>query len=502
MRTNPAVCRLIANGLTRGIFYIESPAQIKLNRKAMAGTFEEIGITSSAVRPAGAASTKTFVERHRKLKQGVVDWEYLHPSLRPLLSETHDCLIYQEDVIKVCHEVAGLNFKQADRVRKIMNSMHYGKPHDYDAVACEFLNGCAEHSGLTQTQAMELWERVCSFSGFSFCKSHSLSYAQLSFKCAYLKAHFPAQFLAAVVSNNHGFYATSVYLNEARCFGIRIQQLDINKSDASYVGRGQFMIPGLMHIKGLGHATIHQCVEERATQGRYANLIDFLLRTRAGLKETEILIKTGCFDGFNMNHPELLSLLHAEYGKIRRDSSGLFDYAQNFRDEFHPGLADYSFTQRCLNELEILGFMLSGNILSILDLHPASKTAVPAADICRYAGRRVKLLGWPITARPHHIPDRGEMKFITVEDNSGCADIVLWPEAYTKYAHVTHGPGPYEIFGRVKEEWDTYSVFVEKMSAVTWSPVQIDFERAAGRLRDSYRSFAREPIVRPTVVAA
>jgi DNA-directed DNA polymerase III PolC len=480
------VLDMIARGRTRGIFYIESPAQIRLNKKAQAASFEEIGITSSAVRPAGAATTKIFVERHRKDKQGVRDWDFLHPSLASLLDETHDCLVFQEDVIKVCHEIAGFSFKEADRVRKMMNSLHEGEPDDYEIVARRFIRGCMHKRGLTEKQAVELWSRVASFSGYSFCKSHSLSFAQLSFKCAYLKRYYPAQFLAAVVSNNHGFYSREVYLDEARRFNIKINAMDINISRIKYTGRGGFITPGLMHIRSLSTRTQENIVEEGERNGRYRNLLDFIERTAAGRREIESMIKVGLFDGFNMNQPELLSLLDGSYGNIRKSEDSLFGYDAGMREELHPGLSDFSLTRKCLNELEFLGFMLSGNILDILDLHPCSRDAVPSNEIHRYMNRRIKIFGWPITARPHHVPGRGPMKFITVEDKTECTDVVLWPEVYERYRDVTMRPGPYEIWGRVQEEWGTYTLIADSMRDVAWSPAQVDFEKANKRLLNSY----------------
>jgi DNA polymerase III alpha subunit len=215
--------------------------------------------------------------------------------------------------------------------------------------------------------------------------------------------------------------------------------------------------------------------------------MDFLARTRLRKSEIQNLIKTGCFDGFNMNQPELLSVLDGEYGRARGPENDLFTYVRGFQSALHPGLGDYSLTRKCLNELELLGFMLSGNILDILDLHPASRESVPCARLGRHAGRRVKVFGWPITARAHHIPGRGDMRFITVEDKSGCADIVLWPEAYERYREAARRPGPYEIWGTVRADWGTHSLFARAMRNVAWSPAQVDFELAQKRLLKSYR---------------
>jgi len=486
IHNDPALKALIRNGRTRGIFYIESPAQIRLNKKALAETFEEIGITSSAVRPAGAAFTKLFVERHRKLKAGIKDWDFLHPALEAILYETHDCLVFQEDVIKICHQIAGLSFKQADRVRKMMNSMHEGAPDDYEALAHEFMEGCMHTKGLTRPQARKLWEGINTFTGFSFCKSHSLSYAQLSFKCAYLKSHYPAQFLAAVISNNHGFYSPPIYLNEARRFGVKINPFNVNHSQTKYIGRGQFITPGLMHVMNLRKESLATVQTEKEKNGPFINLINFIERTKIGQTEIEALIKIGAFDCFGLNQPESLSLLYAVYNKINPNHNVLFGGISHFREDLHPGLPDYSLTQKCLNELELLGYMVSGNILDILDLHPASKMAIPHNQLAHYKNKPVKVFGMSITNRLHTVPNKGTMSFITLEDKTGSADIIFWPSVYRRYKEITMRPGPYEIWGTVQEDWGTYSVIAKRIQNVQWSPAQVDFELAAKRLLKSY----------------
>jgi error-prone DNA polymerase len=167
--------------------------------------------------------------------------------------------------------------------------------------------------------------------------------------------------------------------------------------------------------------------------------------------------------------------------------------------ELHPGLADYSLTQKCLHELGNLGFMLSGNILDILDLHPESRNAVLCNDVGRYAGSGVKVFGWPITSRVHPVPGRGDMKFITIEDKSGSADIVMWPDVYKLFADVTMRPGPFAITGYVKENFGTHAVFAKSIRTVEWSPSIVDFELASKRL---LRSYNEEFVYRDVVKAA
>ncbi len=490
---DPLVRDMIRNGRTRGIFYIESPAQIRLNKKAQADTFEEIAITSSLVRPAGAQYTKTFVERHRKAKLGIVDWEYLHPSLEPILHETHDVCAYQEDVTKICHQVAGLSYKKADRIRKMMNSLHEGvlSGSDYAAVAKEFMDGCIRHSGLSTSQSIELWERVSSFTGFSFCKSHSASYAQLSFKCAWLKAHYPAQFLSSVISNNHGFYSRDTYIDEARRFGIRILPININSSNIPYFGKHNWMRLGLMHVRMLSKKSLEAIMRERKERS-FRNLIDFVQRVPIGKKEIENLILVGAFDGFGLSQPESLFLLDDIYDKTCPYNSATSLFPSNAlltQNILHPGLSDYTLTQKCLNELRLLGFMVSGNILDILDLHPAHKNAVAAADIGRRSrGETIKIFGWPITNRIHMVKAERPMLFVTLEDKTECVDVILWPDVYERYADVMSESGPFEIWGRVGEDFGTYTLEAQTIRSVQWSPAMVDFKEASQRLANSYKA--------------
>lgn len=489
------VLDVIRKGRTKGIFYIESPAQTRLNKKSQVESFEELTITSSLVRPAGASYTATFIDRHRKMKAGIVDWDYLHPSLEPILNESHDVCAFQEDVTKICHQVAGLSFKKADKIRKMMNSMHEGEQGEevIRRTAEEFMQGCMDHSGLTREQAVELWSRVGSFTGFSFCKSHSASYAQLSFQCTYLKAYYPAQFIASVISNEHGFYTKEVYLNEARRWGISILPMNINASRDKYWGKHAWIRPGLMHVRNLTQKSLDNLLHERRENGDFRNLVDFVERVDIGRKEIEKLVLVGAFDGYGLTQPEMLYQLDGIYGKLRPSEPSLFSTAAAGESALmneHPGLDDYTLAERCLNELYLLGFMLSGNILEILDMHPASRNAVQANRIPEYKDQRVKVFGWPVTRRVHHVEHSGQpMLFITLEDKTEVVDVILWPDVYDRFADVMAEPGPFEMWGVVSEEWGTYTVEADTIKAVSWSPNMVDLDIASKRLEKSFSGF-------------
>jgi error-prone DNA polymerase len=546
-----AVRDMLVTGKTRGIFYIESPAQIRLNQKAMADTFDEVVITSSLIRPAGTAYCKTFVERHRKMKDahrkmkenemkdsgvedGVKDWDFLHPSLEILLEDTHDVCAFQEDVIRICHEVAGLSYKTADRIRKMMNSQHEGKPEveEWKAARDNFIAGCMEprngYPPFTRPQAEELWTRVSSFTGFSFCKSHSASYAELSFQCAHLKSRYPAQFLSSVISNRHGFYTRDVYLDEARRWGLKILPLDINASRLAYHGRDGWIRPGLMPVRDCRETALKVLIQERDENGPFKDLIDLLQRVPLHKREAENLILAGGMGCFGLTQPELLYLLDAAYAKIRPAQADLFG---GFGDTFGrggglvaslgpgsgleagrrhagmplgftpAGLRDYSLMQKCMNELHVLGYVLSANLLDIVEEHACVLNSVRASDLSSHVGKRVKVVGVPVTDRLHPlVRDTGDglseryMKFLTIGDKTGCMDIIFWPDALEKWGDTLAGQVPFsgnllEVWGKVSEDWGTFSVEADEVRVAHWLPNQVDFGVASKKLQEGMKNY-------------
>jgi DNA polymerase III alpha subunit len=573
---DPQVQEIMRNGQTKGVFYIESPAQTRLNQKATAQTLSEIGITSSLVRPAGAQYTSLFVQRHRQYKQaqnidgGVItsdsggaitsdsggasasdsggasasdnngnttsntiangnshlhqnasangnhhlhqnasannpmhhnanisanenDWEFLHPSLQTVLGDTHDVVVFQEDIIRLCVEIAHMSFKQADQVRKMMNSMHEGVPPNYHETAHIFMQGCIQHSGYTPEQAQQLWERVQSFRGFSFCKSHSLSYAQLSFKCAWLKVHYPAQFLAAVIRNQHGFYATNVYMDEAKRWGILVRGPCINAS--GYFTYGEHCIQlGFQHIKGLPKAHGMALEQERLLHGAYSSLQNLVQRTYPlfPLQSTlPLLIQCGALDVLHANRPYLLMQLHMllqnrhpprPYKHTPALSNGIFvaHESSTFSPQIPPPciqaelplectanalapVADYPLHQKCKHELELLGCIVSIDILDILKYHPARQNAVCANALHTKVKKRCKVFGTIIAKRSHSTAKHELMLFLTLQDETGTIDVIFWPNEYKKWHSFTYSTAPIEVWGTVLEEYGTYTLQAQRV---------------------------------------
>jgi DNA-directed DNA polymerase III PolC len=473
---DPETRRLIRTGRTMGCFYIESPGMRALLERLECDTFEMLVAASSIIRPGVAESgmMRAFIDRHRDPAQIT----YLHPTLEPLLRETYGVMIYQEDVIRVAHELGGMSLGEADLLRRAMS----GKMRSHEA-----MDGLEERFFATcRTQDIpepiirEIWRQVASFAGYSFCKGHSAAFAVLSYQMAYLKAHYPAEFMAAVLSNEGGFYHAGAYIQEARRLGLRILLPCIRESEKDYVGRGQTIRIGLKAVKSLSEKSIATILDERAKRP-FSSLHDFAARTRLSTPEIENLILVGAFDCLGQKRTALMLEL-ARMGKhherkqgdvselvepVRSDTSS-FLHGQSVR--LHPEVtfADYSLPKRCELEYEILGYMVSAHPLELITM-PRGVTR--ACDMQQRLGRKIRMIGWAISSKLVCTKNNGRyMKFMSFEDLTGTFEATLFPRTYQRVAPLTLTHGPYLLEGRVENQTGTFSLVVEKLGLYNNNP--------------------------------
>ncbi|MBD3289473.1 DNA polymerase III subunit alpha, partial [candidate division KSB1 bacterium] len=300
--------RLIREGDTIGVFYIESPAMRLLQKKSNIGDFEHLVIHSSLIRP---AANDYIVEYLRRLHGA--PYTPLHPLLGEILKETYGIMCYQEDVSKVAMALAGFDAVEADQLRKILSKKRIGKTMlDFKE---KFYKG-ARRNGVDDETIEKIWDMIMSFTGYSFCKPHSASYALVSFKSCYLRAHYPAEFMAAVISNQGGYYSAFAYISEARRMGLVILLPDINDSEWEYTGYSRRLQVGFMQLKGIRRETVNSILEERKKRP-YRNFNEFLKRVNPDPNDVRILIKAGVFDQLEpeMTRPELMWQLSLKYNK-------------------------------------------------------------------------------------------------------------------------------------------------------------------------------------------
>ncbi len=456
--------RIIRAGETIGCFYIESPGMRSLLRRTDCDTFEMLTAVSSVIRPGVAESgmMKEFVERHKDPKRR----KYLVPEMEKYLGETYGVMVYQEDVIKVAHHIVGLTLEEADLLRRAMS----GKMRSHKAmnmIVDKFFLCCRE-KGYSEDVSQKLWKQIESFAGYAFCKAHSASFALLSFQVAYLKAHYPAEFMAAVLSNQGGYYSPAVYITEAQRLGLRILLPCINKSVYEYTGNGKELRIGLMAIKNLEKNVIDKIIQERERRGKYFSLADFLRRTQLTYEQTEILIKCGTMDCCGQTRPTLLRLVDIYFSHrklILGSGSDLFENETVKLEREVVTQRQFSVDEMCVYEYEAFGYMITKHPLEFFAGEIGSPNVVKASEMMKHHNRMVKMIGWYMTSKRIKTSKGEIMKFLSLEDLSGTFEAVIFPKAYQKYAELTLSMGPYLIEGRV-DALNGNNIIVENLSVL------------------------------------
>ena len=439
---------LMKTGRTMGVFYIESPATRQLLAKAGKVDFEHVVIYSSIIRPAANRYTNLMLDRiHGQ------SWKLLHQDLE-CLAESYGIMVYEEQVSMVARKIAGFSYAESDYLRKVIS-----KPaleHAIPRWKRKFISG-AVNRGYTAKLAQTLWQMIQSFSGYSFCKPHSASYAMLSFTCAYLKAYFPAEFLAAVIANQGGFYSPYAYLSEARRFGIRIMPPHINRSFREYRGRKDRIRMGFMAIRNLQAKAIDAILNERKS-GDFAALADFLARVDIDLSDAMALTNAGCFAELEPD------ITHKD---IAFRTAHFYLQNENREPLTVPTLTgNLSRQEKRKLEIDTFGFPISEHPL--LNYLPyLGKRIKKAKDIHLYIGKTIALAGIAITRKITATRNRQPMEFVTFEDETDLYECVMFPEAYETFGDLLNWETLFLIQGKVEKAYSVYTVTIEKLISLT-----------------------------------
>lgn len=466
---------IIRTGKTIGCFYVESPGMRALLRKLDCHTFEMLTAASSIIRPGVAESgmMQEFIARHKDPSRR----KYFIPQLGELLAETYGVMVYQEDVIKVAHHIAGLSLEEADLLRRAMS----GKMRSHEAMKKlfdKFFQSCRKQC-LRDKQANELWRQIESFAGYSFCKAHSASFALLSYQVAFLKAHYPAEFMSSVLSNSGGFYSAAVYIWEAKRLGLKILLPSINHSNYEYIGAGKEIRIGLMAIKNLSYNSAQKIISERKRNGEYKSLADFLVRTKIGFEETSTLIKCGAMGCFQKTRPELLRLLDIYIHKRKLLDENYNDLFLNesfqLENEIHTK-QNFSVEEMCKAEFETFGYMVTRHPLHFFQEFVNDKSITKAIELPKKIGKYVKMIGWFMTSKRVKTSKGEIMKFLSLEDLTGTFEAVIFPDVYQNCAEMTLSMGPYLIEGTVDKN-DYNNIIVKKLKTLSSALIQSNLEK-------------------------
>jgi DNA polymerase-3 subunit alpha len=453
-KKDPAVKERLRAGDTVGCFYIESPAMRQLIKKLHCDSYEGLVAASSIIRPGVGRSgmMQQYIYRHNNPDK----FEYAHPRLRDLLGSTYGVMIYQEQVIQVAHEWAGLDMADADLLRRATSSKYRGKSQ-LPMLKEKFFAGCANYDYPIPV-VEETWRQIESFADYSFCKAHSASFAVESYQSLFLKTHYPMEFAVAVINNFGGFYSRELYFYELMRTGARVLRPCVNNSDYYTNIRRSDVYVGLIHIKGLEQAFAERLLGERERAGAYTDLADLIERTAVTPEQLDILIRTDALRFTGKSKKELLwygDFLQKKTKPAAGKLNPLFKEAPV--DLTLPVLPVYPM-EDYYDDIELLGFPVD-DPFSLADDDPSRYKV--ARDLPGLIGEIVTVFGYHITHKPVRTTRDEIMSFGTFLDiNKDWIDTVHFPSVHA--AHPPHA-GFYRLTGKVIEEFGVCSIEVTRV---------------------------------------
>jgi DNA polymerase-3 subunit alpha/error-prone DNA polymerase len=312
---------------------------------------------------------------------------------------------------------------------------------------------------------------MMSFEGYSFCKPHSASFARVSFQSAYLKTHYPAEFMAAVISNQGGFYGPFAYVSEARRMGLKILPPDVNQSDIRWKGDGNTIRTGFLSVSNLSANTQQRIIAKRKAAA-YRNLMDFLERVRPEEPEARSLIHAGAFDSLHRRENRVALLWEmAAWQKSRATRSKTTDL---FNNGFHPTITKPSFPlqterDRLRQEFAALGFLCDRHPMVLYNGFLKNRSIAKAKDLQRFVGQDVCIAGLLITGKVVSTKHGDPMEFLTFEDETGLVETTFFPEAYRRFCYMLDRTRPFILTGKVEEDFGALTLTVENVETIKLS---------------------------------
>lgn len=463
LKKDEKVKLMLEKGETTGCFYIESPAMRSLLKKLRCNDYLTLVAASSIIRPGVAQSgmMRQYILRFHNPE----GFQYLHPVMKQQLEETYGVMVYQEDVLKVCHHFAGLDLADADVLRRAMSGKFRSKA-EFQRIVDKFFTNCRE-KGYEESLIQEVWRQIESFAGYSFSKAHSASYAVESFQSLYLKAHYPLEFMTAVINNFGGFYRTWLYVNEARRQGAVIHRPCVNRGDYLSSITGKDITLGFIHIQNLDGALGRRIASCRKQGGTFEGMGDFIERTSATREQMILLIRAGAFDFLEMPRADLLWQMHMLLHKGKETVSGQRLFPAQLRKYTLPKF-ERNPIEEAYDDIELIGFPVGCSLFDLLETR--FRGEIGSRQMLDNVGRKVRMLGRLVDIKYVRTVRKEVMNLSSFIDAEGeFFDAVHFPASLKQYPF--KGDGIYLILGTITQEFGHPSIEVEKMAKM---PIQPD----------------------------
>jgi DNA polymerase-3 subunit alpha len=467
---------LLQKGRTNGIFQLESAGMKDLIKKLRPESFKDVVPLMALYRPGPLQSG--MVSEFIDAKHGKKKVVYIHPHLEPILSETYGTILYQEQVMQIAQKIGGFTMGQADNLRRAM-----GKKKA-DLMASEkskFVDG-AVRNGYSVKMASDLFDKIEYFAGYGFNKSHSAAYGVISYQTAYLKANFPAEFMAAAMTNDRNNTAKVVkYVNDCREMDIPVLPPDINQSMEDFTVTSIGIRFGLAGIKGVGDAAVGTILKERKAQGDFKDLEDFCERVDTGVANSKVidcLIRCGALDSFGRRRSQLLASfpqaieaansVHHDRAVGQASLFGDFGVGSTGQIEY-PDIPEISDTDKLKGEKETLGFYVTGHPLAEYEQEMrllSTKAASDIADLGEDDRFKVRMVGIITGVRKRRTRDNETMATLTVEDLSGDFEATIFPRDFASSVQLLFEGSIVVIEGEAHQGREKPEVTVESIKAL------------------------------------
>ncbi len=470
---------LISSGNTLGIFQLESGGMRQMLTELAPDRFEDIIAAIALYRPGPMDSIPKYIEsRHNPNKIS-----YAHPLLEPILNSTYGCIVYQEQVMSIFRTVAGYSYGHADVVRRAISKK---KGNVLQSEKDNFLNGAIKN-GIDKNVAEKLFDDIASFANYAFNKSHAAAYALISYRTAYLKAHYPCEYMAALITSVLGnMPKLAEYISECGKYNIKVLPPNINESKLLFYPYENTIIFGLLALKNVGKQFIENILSERELNGSFSSFENFINRLSQydiNKRMVESLIKVGAFDSLGIYRSQLLasyeSIIDTEQQKSRNNLAGQLDMfsmlsaESNISPSFkYPNIPERPAKELLKMEKEVAGMYFSGNLLDSYSMHISKLSAKNISDILddpdSFDKSSVNIVGMITSVTVKITKKNDKMAFITLEDKYGEIECILFPSQLQRFSATIQEDTAVLVEGNVSlREDEDAKILVNKILPLT-----------------------------------
>lgn len=476
------VYKMLAKGKTSGVFQFESAGITSALTRLVPDSIEDLIAVLSLYRPGPMESIPKYISnRHDPSKVS-----YKHPLLKPILSVTYGCIVYQEQVMEICRNLAGYSYGRSDIVRRAMakkkhdvmqkerHSFVYGETNPDGSINCKG----AVNNGVDEKTANEIFDEMMSFASYAFNKSHAAAYAYVAYQTAYLKHYYFKEYMASLMSSVMlNSDKLNEYISECDLNGVKLMRPDINESFELFTVTDNGIRYGLLAIKNLGRGMINQIIDERSANGNFTSFENFCKRIAniemINKRAIESLIKSGSMDGLGYNRRQMLENFETvigfysnNYGNMLEGQLDLFGTApeKSSMSIKIPETDEYSASVLLNMEKESTGMYVSGNPLAQYDLYTKLMrfTKIPDIDAKKH-DEKINILCIIQSIKIHKTKNGSQMAFITVEDGNNSAEMIVFPSTYSTFNEILTENSVIAVNGRVSKKDDKTNIIAEKI---------------------------------------